>query len=270
MKNKKVWSLMLVGLMSLTALTGCAGKSNTPEGQVDDFILSVKTLDFEKANSILAMDLNDVDEDDDVLTSAKDEFDELDAKTKKEIEALPSFKDAKENLEAMYTSVEYEVLSEDIQEDHAEVTVRMNHASAVPVIEGTFQDVIGDLFSQMFGTLSVEDDTPSVISETEQEVELLDSIFKAFNKHVSSVDKDVHQGEGKFTLVKKDDKWVITAIDDELINALTLGVFDMLGDLGESLGGSFDFQFDMDDSDLENMETPDGVEVEIIQPGDDD
>ncbi len=188
---KKLLSIVLVMFM-VFVLVGCGPAK--PEDTVSDFFKAVKVFDT-KAIAV-------------TLSDGKPE-DIVDGNVFKEEDENSAFTDMIKNNMKKLT---YKITDTKIDGDKAVVSVSCKYVDAGPLLKATFEEYITKVFETAF----------SGVEMTQTEVDkLLGDIMLEQRKKIPETfkEKDI-----KIDLIKKDDKWVINKVNDDLLDVIMSGL----------------------------------------------
>ncbi len=198
---KKIISFILVMFM-LVVFVGCG--TVTPEDTVSKFFKSVKVFNIEGIEETL-----------------------VEGKTE-EIVNTELFKELDENsvfLNLILDNMEklsYNITDSEVDGNMAVVSVSTKYVDSGPLLKATFSEYILKAFGSAFSGEEMSD---------EDMEKMLEDIMLEKKKEIPETFKEV---DLKIDLVKKDDEWLITEINDELLDVLMSGMYSTFNDFGES------------------------------------
>lgn len=240
--------LPVLAIISVVLIAGC--QSDGPEQTVDGFISSVKSFEVEKAGNYLSSEL-------------KEEYNETvdegsDGISLEDVIETDDYKDLEVNIKKLSGQLKHKVINTNAEDDTAEVEIELTYADASePLIKS-----VGEMFGQIMG-LAFSGEEPS-------EEEVAELMLSTISGNLEGYEAETESTKGVIKLAKEDKVWVITEIDESVLNGLTFGVikgledFDMFGgEQGGELDGNIEFDFDGD------VEFNEDIEVNIIEPEED-
>lgn len=197
--------LVLTTFLLAISLTACS--SAKPEDTIDSFFSSTKKFDFEGMNNV--MENND--------EKYKDVLKELDTKD-------PNAQYAIDYLKQNASKITYTIKDSEIKDNKATVKVECKFVDSTPLLK----EIVAEAFTKMLGmSFSGQDLTD------EKTTEMLVSIMKEKQKSVKEtyVTKTV-----EFECSKKDNKWIISSVNDELADVLLSNLVTAGQELSNSMG----------------------------------
>ncbi|HBF6576082.1 TPA: DUF4878 domain-containing protein [Clostridioides difficile] len=181
--------LALTTFLLAISLTACS--SAKPEDTIDSFFNSAKKFDFEVMNKV--MENND--------EKYKDILKELDTKD-------PNAQYVLDYLKQNASKITYTIKDSEVKGDKATIKVECKFIDSTPLL----QEIVAEAFTKMIGmSFSGQDLTD------EKTTEMLVSIMKEKQKSVKEtyVTKNV-----EFECSKKDNKWIISSVNDAVADVL--------------------------------------------------
>ena len=83
------------------------------------------------------------------------------------------------------------------------------------------------------------------MTEEEMKLKAMGIMVEVFVDNLDGYEATTKEVQGKIELVEKEGEWVITDIDEEIMNALTFGLIEVLDDFDPfGMEGSTDFEFE--------------------------
>ena len=223
---KKKLLLPVLTILSVLMLVACGGKSG-PEQTIDNFMTDYKALKLQELEQYVDEGVSgDLDE-----TVDLEEFSEVD------FSKVEKFDDLKANFKKLTKKVKYDVTN--VEEDGTTATadIKFTYADAGEPLARSFGDYIGRMFGLVFSGQEM----------TEEEVELkaMEVMVDIVSDNLDEYEVTTKEVQGKIELVEKEGEWIITDIDDEIMNALTFGLNEELDDFDPfGMEGSTDFEFE--------------------------
>ena len=223
---KKKLLLQVLAILSVLMLVACGGKSG-PEQTIDNFMTDYKDLKLQELEKYVDKDVSgEVDEIIDF-----EEFSGID------FSKVEKFDDLKANFKKLTKEVKYDVTN--VEEDGTTATadIKFTYADAGEPLARSFGDYIGRMFGLVFSGQEM----------TEEEVELkaMEVMVDIVSDNLDEYEVTTKEVQGKIELVEKEGEWIITDIDDEIMNALTFGLNEELDDFDPfGMEGSTDFEFE--------------------------
>lgn len=188
-------------------LSACSGGSK-PENTVNDYFKAAQNFDGPAMTQLLAADTSE---------------------TQKELSNMLNGDEAEDGfgkylmdyMKGNAKKMTYQVKSTSMGEDKALVTVESKYLNAGPV----YQEVMGEVISKVMG-LAFSGKQPS-----EEEISaLFDGVIeeKAKGKDLTFKTEEV-----ELDLIKKDGKWLISDVDEDMADVMTSGFIEATESMGE-------------------------------------
>lgn len=223
---KKKLLLPVLAILSVLMLVACGGKSG-PEQTIDNFMADYKALKLQDLEQYVDEGVSgDLDE-----TIDLEEFSEVD------FSKVEKFDDLKANFKKLTKKVKYDVTN--VEEDGTTATadIKLTYADASEPLVSSFGEYIGQMFGLAF--------SGQEMTEEEQELKAMEVIVDIVSDNLDGYKATTKEAQGKIELAEKEGEWVITDIDDEIMNALTFGLIEGLDDFDPfGMEGSTDFEFE--------------------------
>ncbi|MFV0517737.1 MAG: hypothetical protein ACK5MV_10130 [Aminipila sp.] len=200
---KKGFNLIFCSVIILAMLTLTACSSASPEKTVKEFCDATKVFDLKTMASKIdgADDSEEID-----LTSLTGEEDQLTGLLLDYI---------KENLSKMTYTVE----ETKVDGDEATVVVNFNYVDSTPLIKSVITDVFTKSLSSLFSGVEMTD-------------EEMNNTFKAsLEEQRAVVETELIDKKVEFSCVKKDNKWMIEDLNDDMINVITSNIYEVANDM---------------------------------------
>ena len=230
---KKKLLLPVLAILSVLMLVACGGKSG-PEQTIDNFMTDYKDLKLQELEKYVDVGVSgDLDGAVDL-----EEFSEID------FSKVEKFDDLKANFKKLTKEVKYDVTN--VEEDGTTATadIKFTYADAGEPLASSFGDYIGRMFGLAF--------SGQEMTEEEMELKAAEIMVDIVSDNLDGYEVTTKEVQGKIELAEKDGEWVITDIDEEIMNALTFGLneafddfdpFGMEGSINEAFD-DFDFEFE--------------------------
>ena len=223
---KKKLLLPVLAILSVLMLVACGGKSG-PEQTIDNFMTDYKALKLQELEQYVDEGVSgDLDE-----TVDLEEFSEVD------FSKVEKFDDLKANFKKLTKKVKYDVTN--VEEDGTTATadIKFTYADAGEPLASSFGDYIGRMFGLAF--------SGQEMTEEEMELKAAEIMVDIVSDNLDGYEVTTKEVQGKIELAEKEGEWVITDIDDEIMNALTFGLIEGLDDFDPfGMEGSTDFEFE--------------------------
>ena len=223
---KKKLLLPVLAILSVLMLVACGGKSG-PEQTIDNFMTDYKDLKLQELEKYVDEGVSgEVDE-----TIDLEEFSEVD------FSKVEKFDDLKANFKKLTKKVKYDVTN--VEEDGTTATadIKFTYADAGEPLASSFGDYIGRMFGLAF--------SGQEMTEEEMELKAAEIMVDIVSDNLDGYEVTTKEVQGKIELVEKEGEWIITDIDDEIMNALTFGLNEELDDFDPfGMEGSTDFEFE--------------------------
>ena len=184
----------------LILLAGCgsgqAAKEPTPEDVVASAIDAVKTCDFTTANAAWGSDIEK----------------EADAATEDDQEAV---------VKAICSGIQYEIVSSDIAENTATVTVKISNKD----LGTAFKDAMGEMFAELMSNLGSDNQ----MTEEESQQYFTDLFVEKINGgDYTTVDSTVD-----VALTKGENGWEISGDTEDAIDAMFGGLISVANEMSK-------------------------------------
>lgn len=223
---KKKLLLPVLAILSVLMLVACGGKSG-PEQTIDNFMTDYKDLKLQELEKYVDEGVSgDLDE-----TVDLEEFSEVD------FSKVEKFDDFKANFKKLTKEVKYDVTN--VEEDGTTATadIKFTYADAGEPLASSFGDYIGRMFGLAF--------SGQEMTEEEMELKAAEIMVDIVSDNLDGYEVTTKEVQGKIELAEKEGEWVITDIDEEIMNALTFGLIEVLDDFDPfGMEGSTDFEFE--------------------------
>ena len=223
---KKKLLLPVLAILSVLMLVACGGKSG-PEQTIDNFMTDYKALKLQELEQYVDEGVSgDLDE-----TVDLEEFSEVD------FSKVEKFDDLKANFKKLTKKVKYDVTN--VEEDGTTATadIKFTYADAGEPLASSFGDYIGRMFGLAF--------SGQEMTEEEMELKAAEIMVDIVSDNLDGYEVTTKEVQGKIELAEKDGEWVITDIDEEIMNALTFGLNEAFDDFDPfGMEGSTDFEFE--------------------------
>lgn len=197
--------LVLTTFLLAISLTACS--SAKPEDTIDSFFNSAKKFDFEGMNEVI--ENND--------EKYKDLLKELDTKD-------PNAQYALDYLKQNASKITYTIKDSEIKDNKATIKVECKFVDSTPL----FKEIVAEAFTKVLDmSFSGQDLTD------EKTTEMLVSIMKEKQKSVKEtyVTKTV-----EFECSKKDNKWIISSVNDAVADVLLSNLVTAGQEFSNSMG----------------------------------
>ena len=223
---KKKLLLPVLAILSVLMLVACGGKSG-PEQTIDNFMTDYKALKLQELEQYVDEGVSgDLDE-----TVDLEEFSEVD------FSKVEKFDDLKANFKKLTKKVKYDVTNVEEDGTTAVADIKLTYADASEPLASSFGEYIGQMFGLAF--------SGQEMTEEEQELKAMEVIIEIVSDNLDEYEVTTKEVQGKIELVEKEGEWIITDIDDEIMNALTFGLNEELDDFDPfGMEGSTDFEFE--------------------------
>ena len=223
---KKKLLLPVLAILSVLMLVACGGQSG-PEQTIDNFMTDYKDLKLQELEKYVDEGVSgEVDE-----TIDLEEFSEVD------FSKVEKFDDLKANFKKLTKKVKYDVTN--VEEDGTTATadIKFTYADAGEPLASSFGDYIGRMFGLAF--------SGQEMTEEELELKAAEIMVDIVSDNLDGYEVTTKEVQGKIELAEKDGEWVITDIDEEIMNALTFGLNEAFDDFDPfGMEGSTDFEFE--------------------------
>ena len=223
---KKKLLLPVLAILSVLMLVACGGKSG-PEQTIDNFMTDYKALKLQELEQYVDEGVSgDLDE-----TIDLEEFSEVD------FSKVEKFDDLKANFKKLTKKVKYDVTNVEEDGTTAVADIKFTYADAGEPLASSFGDYIGRMFGLVF--------SGQEMTEEELELKAAEIMVDIVSDNLDGYEVTTKEVQGKIELAEKDGEWVITDIDEEIMNALTFGLIEVLDDFDPfGMEGSTDFEFE--------------------------
>ena len=223
---KKKLLLPVLAILSVLMLVACGGKSG-PEQTIDNFMTDYKDLKIQELEKYV----------DEGVSGDLDETIEVEELSEADFSEVERFDDLKANFKKLTKEVKYDVTN--VEEDGATATadIKFTYADAGEPLASSFGEYIGQMFGLAFSGQEMTDEELEL-----KAIELMVGIVSDNLDEYEVTTKDV---QGKIELAEKEGEWIITDIDEEIMNALSFGLIEGLDDFDPfGMEGSTDFEFE--------------------------
>lgn len=221
MKNigKKLTFTILLAVSALV-LVACGGKG--PDKTAESFLEAYKVIDVKEMTKYVS---------EDIIESLEEESEDIDDILNEEM---------KKSLGRYTSELKYEIKDIVMNEDESEAILDVDfiYADGGKAIANSMGEVLGELMG-----LAFSEEEP-----TDEEVNDVLSSILIRNLDENEITKE--NKSGTITLNKNDGGWIITEMDDNVLNVLTIGIVDGLNNWNP----------------LENLEPEDGeseIDIEV-------
>ena len=226
---KKKLLLPVLAILSVLMLVACGGQSG-PEQTIDNFMADYKDLKLQELEKYVDESVSgEVDE-------AVDETVDLEELSEVDFSKVEKFDDFKANFKKLTKEVKYDVTNVEEDGTTAVADIKLAYADASEPLASSFGEYIGQMFGLAF--------SGQEMTEEEQELKAMEVIVDIVSDNLDGYKATTKEAQGKIELAEKDGEWVITDIDEEIVNALTFGLIEGFGNFDPfGMGGSTDFDF---------------------------
>lgn len=223
---RKKLLLPVLATLSVLMLVACGGQSG-PEQTIDNFMTDYKDLKLQELEKYVDEDVSgDLDETIDVEGLSEADFSEVE-----------KFDDLKANIKRLTKEVKYDVTNVEEDGTTAIADVNFTYADAGEPLASSFGEYIGQMFGLAF--------SGQEMTEEEMELKEMEVLVDIVSDNLDEYEVTTKDAQGKIELVEKEGEWIITDIDEEIMNVLTFGLiegFDNLDPFG--MEGFTDFEFE--------------------------
>lgn len=238
---KKKLLLPVLAILSVLMLVACGGQSG-PEQTIDNFMTDYKDLKLQELEKYVDEGVSG-EVDDTVDTVDLEEFSEVD------FSKVEKFDDFKANFKKLTKEVKYDVTNVEEDGTTAVADIKLTYADASEPLVSSFGEYIGRIFGLAF--------SGQEMTEEEQELKAMEVMVDIVSDNLDGYKATIKDAQGKIELAEKEGEWIITDIDEEIMNALTFGLIEGLDDFDPfGMEGSTDLEFEA------NPE----VDFEIVDP----
>lgn len=202
---KKKFLLFSIFFASLFFMVGCNSTQEVkPDDTVKAFFEAAKKFDVEGIKTTFdANDAENIVNINDQLTDTSKFFTEY----------------MKENA----SEISYEIENSEVTENEAVVTVKAKYVDSGDILGAVIAEAMPKLFSlALSGSEPTDEDMENII------VEIL-------NEKASTLEKKYKEAVINISLIKKEDKWYITNVNDEIYDVLSSGIYSA----GQSISEQF-------------------------------
>ena len=229
---KKKLLLSVLAILSVLMLVACGGESG-PEQTIDDFMKDYKGLKLQELEKYVDKD--------EAITEDFNETVDLEGLSEVDFSKVEKFDDLKANFKKLTKKAKYDVTN--VEEDGTTATadIKFTYADASESLVSSFGEYVGQIFGLAF--------TGQEMTEEEIELKSMEIMVEVFSDNLDGYEVTTKEVQGKIGLAEKEGEWVITDIDDEIMNALTFGFidgFENFDPLGMEGSTDFDFEFESD------------------------
>jgi len=245
---KKKLLLPVLAILSVLMLVACGGKSG-PEQTIDNFMKDYKDLKLQELEKYV----------DEGVSGEVDETIDLEELSEADFSKVEKFDDLKANFKKLTKEVKYDVTN--VKEDGATATadITFTYADASEPLTSSFGELIGQIFGLAF--------SGQEMTEEEMELKTMEIMVDVFSDSLDGYEATTKEVQGKIELVEKEGEWIITDIDEEIMNALTFGLIKGLDDFDPfGMGSSTDLEFE-ENPELEfEFDLEDEIQHEEFEP----
>lgn len=199
---KKKLILILIFIISSLGIFGCSSSEEKADDTVNSFFTSAKNFDINGIKTLIdtadSKEIINIDE-------------QLNGTSKVFIDYM------KENAK----EITYEIKNTVITDNEAIVTVNAKYVDSSDLLSIIISEAIPKLFSLAF----------SGSEPTDEEIENI--ITEILNEKASSIDKKYKEVTINISLIKKDDKWYITKLSDEVYDIISSGIYSVAQGISE-------------------------------------
>ena len=223
---KKKLLLPVLAILSVLMLVACGGKSG-PEQTIDSLMTDYKDLKFQELEKYV----------DKGVSGEVDEIIDFEEFSGIDFSKVEKFDDLKANFKKLTKKVKYDVTN--VEEDGTTATadIKFTYADAGEPLARSFGDYIGRMFGLAF--------SGQEMTEEELELKAAEIMVDIVSDNLDGYEVTTKEVQGKIELAEKEGEWVITDIDEEIMNALTFGLIEVLDDFDPfGMEGSTDFEFE--------------------------
>lgn len=209
---KKKLLLPVLAILSVLMLVACGGQSG-PEQTIDNFMKDYTDLKLQELEQYV----------DEGVSGDLDETIDLEELSEPDFSKVEKFEDLKANFKKLTKEVKYDVTN--VEEDGTTATadITFTYADASEPLVSSFGEYIGQMFGLAF--------SGQEMTEEEQELKAMEVIIDIVSDNLDGYEATTKEAQGKIELVEKEGEWVITDVDEEIMNALTFGLIEVLDDL---------------------------------------
>lgn len=209
---KKKLLLPVLAILSVLMLVACGGQSG-PEQTIDNFMTDYKDLELQELEQYV----------DEGVSGEVDETVDLEELSEVDFSKVEKFDDFKANFKNLTKEVKYDVTNVEEDGTTAVADIKLTYADASEPLARSFGELIGRMFGLAF--------TGQDMTEEELELETMEIMVGIVSDNLDGYEATTKEVQGKIELVEKEGEWVITDIDEEIMNALTFGLIGVLDDL---------------------------------------
>ena len=223
---KKKLLLPVLAILSVLMLVACGGKSG-PEQTIDSLMTDYKDLKFQELEKYV----------DKGVSGEVDEIIDFEEFSGIDFSKVEKFDDLKANFKKLTKKVKYDVTN--VEEDGTTATadIKFTYADAGEPLASSFGDYIGRMFGLAF--------SGQEMTEEEMELKAAEIMVDIVSDNLDGYEVTTKEVQGKIELAEKDGEWVITDIDEEIMNALTFGLNEAFDDFDPfGMEGSINFDFE--------------------------
>ena len=223
---KKKLLLPVLAILSVLMLVACGGKSG-PEQTIDNFMTDYKALKLQELEQYV----------DEGVSGDLDETIDLEEFSEPDFSKVEKFDDLKANFKKLTKKIKYDVTNVEEDGTTAVADIKFTYADAGEPLASSFGDYIGRMFGLVF--------SGQEMTEEELELKAAEIMVDIVSDNLDGYEVTTKEVQGKIELAEKDGEWVITDIDEEIMNALTFGLIEVLDDFDPfGMEGSTDFEFE--------------------------
>jgi len=221
--------LSMLAILSVLMLVACGGSG--PEQTIDDFMKDYKDLKLQDLEKYVDKDVSeDLDE---VI-----DFEELSDLSEADLSKVEKFDDLKANFKKLTKEVKYDVTN--VEENGATVTadITFTYADASKPLARSFSELLGQTIDLAF--------TSQELTEEELELKMAEITVDVLSDTLDGYETTTKEVQGKIEIVEKEGEWIITDIDDEIMNALTFGLIEGIDNL-DPFGMEYSTELEFED-----------------------
>lgn len=208
---KKKLLLPVLAILSVLMLVACGGQSG-PEQTIDNFMKDYKDLKLQELEKYV----------DEGVSGDLDETIDIEELSEPDFSKVEKFDDLKANFKKLTKEVKYDVTNVEEDGTTAVADVKFTYADASEPLASSFGEFIGQMFGLAF--------SGQEMTEEELELKTMEVIIDIVSDNLDGYEVTTKEVQGKIELAEKEGEWIITDIDEEIMNALTFGLIEVLDD----------------------------------------
>ena len=200
MFKKKRLPVTILLLLSLV-LSSCTSAAK-PESTIDKFFSAMKKFDMDKMADQVNTEKDDLDDyikEDEVLDEMEDFYEEVSKK------------------------IEYNINDVDIKDDKALAKVWVKYIESSEILSASIMDMMKESIGMALGGLDLDDDYYE------------DLFRKSFNKNRENLEETFSEKDIDISLEKIDGDWLISEINDDLLNVMTANLLSTMKMFDENI-----------------------------------